>query len=356
MWNNYIGSQIRRANRNLMVMNAVLMAILVVVLVISRRYLYNALAGPFPTTVDAIGGLSDPETLDHYFVSIQGVQAVRAGLQVMDQRVNKYTRAVQSETLAATYFAVRTHGKLLLIKSPAAAPAMSYTGALVTAGKDVKDFYETKLRARNLNFNDVFLPIVLDATSFRAPAYWELGICIPLLLLGLFNLGKGVVRGMDPKNSPVAKALSKYGPPEQIAAGIQNELAQYGNRSPLRHTVLTVSWLLRESYYNLQAVHLNDVVWAYQKVTRHRTNGIPTGTTFGVIVGNRNGKRMECAGKQPEVIKMIEAIHAGVPWIMAGYSAELNTMFAQRPAEFAAMVDQRRNQFYQSRSAGQGRQ
>jgi len=344
MWNNYIGGEIRRSNRNLLIVNAVLVLIVVGIFVLSGRYLYNALAGPFPMTVDGLADIKDPQTASKYFVSLHGVQAREAGLQIMDQRVNKYSRKVTSESLSAVYFAFPVRTKLLLLKSPSTKAGQDYDGALVAVPKDVRDWYNGKLRPRNLEFNDVFMPYMIDATSFRTEAYWLLAICGPLLLLGLYNLFKGVTRASNYASSPIAKQLALIGPPEQVAAAIQNEILQYGNRSPLKGTMLTASWLMRSSFYGLKVSHLNDILWLYQKVTKHTTNGVPTGTTFSVTIGDRNGSRFECGGKQPEVVKFIETVYAGVPWVVTGYSPDLNTKFTKQRAEFAAMVQQRRDQ------------
>jgi hypothetical protein len=349
MWNNYIGSEIRRSNRNLLITNTILVLITGGILAASWRYLYNSLAGPFPVAVDSLAGIKNPGALSQYFVAVHGVQAKDAGLQIMDQRVSKYSRKVTSETLSAVYFAFPVRTKVMLVKSPKTTAAADYEGAIVPVPQDVRDWYQTKMRARNLEFDDVFLPYMLDATSFRTAAYWELALCLPFLALGLFNLFKGITRASNPAASPIAKQLALIGPPEQVAAAIQNEMAQYGNRSTLKGTLLTASWLTRSTPLGLKVMHLNDILWVYQKVTKHSTNGVPTGTTFSVTIGDRAGERFECGGKQPEVVKFIETLYAGVPWVVTGYSAELNTKFTKHRQEFAAIVQQRREQLRQPR-------
>lgn len=350
MWNNYIGNQIRRSNRHLLVMNICLVAILLVILLSTRRYLYNCFAGPAPITADALAAIKDPATIDRYFVSISGVHAVDTGLQSVEKRVNKYTHEVQSETRSASYFATPVGSKMLLIKSPASAAAADYEGALVMPDADVREWFDNQLKPRGGSYDTVFLPYIMDATPFRTLAYVELALCVPLLLLGLYNILKGMKRRSDFNSSPIAKSLSRFGPAPQIAAAIDGELAQYGNRSAMKGVTLTVSWFLRESYYGLKITPANNILWAYQKVTKRRTNGIPTGTTFSAVVADRDGKRIQCSGKQATVTQMIEQIKSVVPWIITGYSADANTMYSKRRNEFAAAVEQRKQEFLRSRS------
>jgi len=55
MWDNIIGRHIRRTNRNLLLTNLALLAVLATVTLLNGRYLVNFLLGPFPAD-DAILG------------------------------------------------------------------------------------------------------------------------------------------------------------------------------------------------------------------------------------------------------------------------------------------------------------
>ncbi len=354
MWNGYIGTQIKRANKHLLVMNSIMVIILLVILACTGRYLYNVFSGPKPMAVSDIAAIKDAGGLSRYYVSVSGVDATDTGLQAVEKKVNKYTHEVESETRSATYFAVRAGDKMLLVKSPSNVAVKDYEGGLKAVDADVRAWFDNELRPRGKSYDDVFLPFVLDASPFTLDAQAELIICIPLLLFGFYNIMKARKRNGNFHASPIAKTLGKFGPAEQVAMSIDGELAQYGDLSPLRGTTLTVSWLIRESYFGLKIIPLSTVLWVYQKVTKRRTNGIHTGTSYGVVFCGADGKRLECGGKQASVVKMLEQSGTVVPWAMKGDSAELNTMFTKRRAEMAAGVEQRRQEFYRARQFQQG--
>ena len=122
MWDNVIGFHIRRCNRNLLLVNAGILAAVFVLGYYAERYIYNCFAGPFPTTEETLAKTTDPKTLRRYFVVLDRLQPLQTDLQYVETNSRKVT---------ATYFAVPIESRLLLIKSPDSTVSSRYQGGLL---------------------------------------------------------------------------------------------------------------------------------------------------------------------------------------------------------------------------------
>lgn len=87
-------------------------------------------------------------------------------------------------------------------------------------------------------------------------------------------------------------------------------------------------------------VLLNDeIVWAYQKTTTHRTNGIKTGTTYSVVLNVINKKKYESqhtfekrqfdlsSGGKDGALEILEYINQVMPWVLLGYDNDISKLY-----------------------------
>src|SRR5579859_1792710 len=168
MWENLIGQHIRRANRNLLVTNLILLAVVAVSIIGAWRYLYNVFAGPFPMANGDLTHVANAGNLSHYYISMKDVTAKDTGLQAVERTRNRYSREVTSEKVTATYYFADLGGQFVLIKSPESSPASSYTGALQEIPSELRSRIQSEvLDPNNLKFEDTFVPFMLDATDFK---------------------------------------------------------------------------------------------------------------------------------------------------------------------------------------------
>ena len=344
MWDNIIGAHIRRCNRNLFAVNLLALIALIACGYGSRRYLYNVFAGPFPTSVEALPA-ADPDALQRYFVSINGVTALKTGVRYVEKK--KYG----GESVKATYFAVKKGDRFLLVKSSEANPKTEYQGSLEPADSKIRGWFNNDLAARRLSYDDVFLPYMLDATGFRAAAYGGLLAGIPLALLALYNLRKAMARMRDFTMSPIYGQLALSGRPEDVAQAIDADFRQSRGACPVSKVDMSQWWMLRKSMFGLDVLPLNDAIWVHQKVTRHYTNGIPTGRTFAAIVSDRHGRQFAFVGREKKVMALMTTLVERLPWIAMGYSAEMENLFRSQLTQFVAAIDQRRATAAQARCA-----
>jgi hypothetical protein len=338
----------------LLLVNAGILAALLIWGYRADRYLYNCLAGPFTISQDELLRVINPRDMFRYFVTVDGLKPLETGLQNIEQTEDKYTHEVKSKKVTATYFAARVHDKLLLIKSPDATAVASYRGALLPVAADVHSWFQKELLdEKKLSFYSVFLPFFVDATSFRSNAYISLAVAVPIGLLAAYNVKRAITRMNDMQMSPIYKWLEHYDvPPAAVSHMIEQELKAGGTTISVGSLRLTSSWLLNRTFFHLDVVHLNEIVWIYQKVTKHYHNFIPTGKSYGVIVSDKWGRQIEVdlgRGKAKEdAPSFLHNLGSRIPWVVAGYSDELKRHYAKNRADFVAEVDERRKAFIRS--------
>ena len=87
---------------------------------------------------------------------------------------------------------------------------------------------------------------------------------------------------------------------------------------------------------------LNDIVWAYKKVTKRSVNFIPTGKSYTAIIIGRHRQRIEHSMSQKKVDALLTELASRVPWAVYGFNADLDNVWKKDPGGFVAAVDSRR--------------
>ena len=92
------------------------------------------------------------------------------------------------------------------------------------------------------------------------------------------------------------------------------------------------------------AIATEDIVWAYPKVTKHYHNGIPTVKTYSAMVRDSKGQSMEVSGKKDSVPKLLESLERRMPWILVGYTKELEALWQKQKPPFFQLMERRRTE------------
>lgn len=96
---------------------------------------------------------------------------------------------------------------------------------------------------------------------------------------------------------------------------------------------------------------VNDaIVWAYQKTTTHRTNGIKTGTSYSVSLNVINKEKYESQHRfekkqfdlavagEKNAREVLGYINQTMPWVMLGYDNDLNRLYHNNCQEFLEIL------------------
>ena len=100
-------------------------------------------------------------------------------------------------------------------------------------------------------------------------------------------------------------------------------------------------------------MHLNEIVWVHQKVTKHSVNFIPTGKSFAILIYDANGRTVEVdAGRRSEqkISGFASALQTRIPWVAFGYSNELKNLYKKSRRDFVETVRARRIEYLQKKA------
>ncbi|HEX7286869.1 MAG TPA: DUF6709 family protein [Candidatus Angelobacter sp.] len=344
----WVENEAMRANRNLLKVNGLILAGVLLVGGLEHRYLYNFFTGCARIDAYELASLTSPSQRTRNFVTVTGARAVRTGYRDVEQRVEKSTGRVISSTVKDEYILLRTGGKLLLVKALPGAEKLDYSGELVATKESVRRDLLGQLSAQDPALAAMVLPFTLNAADYRNQGIASLIIGVPLLLLTGWNFLKGLRRNNDAQSSPTWRGVAAYGPAEQVSARIEQEQPGAVNYGRLQ---IMNSWLVSRSYFKTRVCALDDLVWAYKKVTKHSVNFIPTGKTYSVILCTRRKEQFMEQMKEAQVDAFLQALLQRAPWSAVGFNQTLAGMWRRNKAEFIAMVDTRR-QKATSASAG----
>src|ERR687886_124524 len=106
MRDGFIGQQIRRSNRNLLLTNLGLLLVPLAIGLISPRYWHNFFQGPFPIEQQNLLSIKNSDIEEKYFLTVEGEKSIKTGLQEITKRVRKGSGTVISENTSADYVAL----------------------------------------------------------------------------------------------------------------------------------------------------------------------------------------------------------------------------------------------------------
>jgi hypothetical protein len=354
MWDNVIGMQVRRANRNLAATNVVLLLAVGAAGLLSWRYLDSFLRGPFPLSASALAAAGDPAGLAHEYVTLQGTRQADTGVAEVQQQVDASTGAVTSEATVAHYLALLDGGQLVVVKARDAAPhQLSFTGVLRPLPADIAARVVQAAEAQAGAVGPRFAPVMLDATGdFRQAGWIGLAIALPLLALGVWNLWRVAAR-QDPEAHPSVQALARYGAPQSVAEAIESEMRGGESETVGGHTTLTAHWLLYRTIYGFSVVSLAELVWLYEKVTTTKYMGvIPMGKRREAVLLDAKRKVVRIGGRKGVVESLLQQAGARAPWAAAGFSAQIQQAAQKDFPALAAAVAARRAGAQAGRAGG----
>jgi hypothetical protein len=236
-----VDQNIRRCNRNLLITGAIIVLAVLGLAAFNARYLYNFFLGPFVVDGPALATSANPAAATKYFVTLKGDEVIETGFHQVRKQVNKYTRAVTSETVTSDYVALGVGNRLLVIKSPTGHTGAEFTGALVEIPENINSQFISEVERQQQGMRGVFLPVMLDATDFRGPGYWGLGIGVPLLAFGVWSLAKAGKRMANHDAHPVIGSLARFGPPRNIVTAIDAEAKNGAQITSIGRLTLTPS-------------------------------------------------------------------------------------------------------------------
>jgi hypothetical protein len=337
----WVENEARRANRNLLLVNGGILAIIILVIAGNYRYCANFVLGAQSISSAELAALTSPEQRWRNFVSVSGTKSVNTDYRDVVNHMEG-SRIVSTE-IKDEYIFLRVGEKILLVKADPGKEKLEYSGELVATTDRVKEDLLRPLATEDPDVASAVLPFTLNAADYRSNGYVMLMIGLPLLALALWNCLKAMRRISEIQLSPVWKHLAVYGNAEQLSQQIEAELQpavirKYGKLQ------IAQQWMVRRKTFSTWVSPITDLVWVYKKVTKHSVNFIPTGKTYSVVLVGRHRQRIEEQMKEKAVNEMLGDLTARVPWALFGFTQDLEKAWQKDPAGVIAAVDSRYQQ------------
>jgi hypothetical protein len=335
MWDDFISRQIRRTNRNLLIFGSVILAGLGLLLAGGWRDTYNFLFGPFPIQNSDLVSIWNPDVPKRFFLKVEGEETFRTGMREVD--ANNHAK------IRAELVALVVDKRLLLVKTPSDNQQVQFTGTLTPIPPEVFNGVVHEWDQKHPDRKGAYLPFMLDATGFRkGDNLWVAAAAVGFGLLGLVLVGIPIRRRLQPENHPLLKQLAKYGMLQDVQMRIDSEIRSEGGGEKFGAMQITTNWLIHAAACKTNVMATRDVVWAYPKITKHYHNGIPTGKTYSAIIRDAKGQSLEISGKKDSVPKLLESLQRRMPWVLVGFSKDLEALWLKEKPKFFQLIEQRR--------------
>jgi|GEM_PF-3127065 len=105
-----------------------------------------------------------------------------------------------------------------------------------------------------------------------------------------------------------------------------------------KNVIITKSWLFNKVAADTYLFPLNRVVWVYQSVTKHYTNGIRSGTTYAVNLCFNDGEMQTITSTKKQVDDLQAFISARCPNAILAFSDDLKNLWAIDKEEFCRIA------------------
>ncbi len=205
-------------------------------------------------------------------------------------------------------------------------------------------YYHEALGYDEMNAQDqeLFLPYCLQAGKIGSQ---DLSSLVIFTIFAVLFLGLALFFLIRALSGSSQKMLKQYC---GAHVGADEKIEQfYRTTKPVNGLRVNHNYLLG-STADGNAIFLtpDDLVWAYTHVTRTRMYGVITvGKTYVVALRTRNRKQyMHGVKNEGQAKAVLEKIHETWPWVLIGYSGEMDEAYRKNLPAVLRAVDERRNE------------
>ncbi len=315
-----LDKEMGRCNRNLLLVNAFILGLLLFFAFVGQKYWYNFAFGPFTCETDTLFSTNNAATLQKQFVVLKGEKTLDTGKAEIYETFDRKTGELKDREVRGYYLLLRSGDKAVIIKSPIVTQAVSFEGKLVPVPADI---FQLVVKPYPEDLQKRFSAIMLDVSSgYRQQGFIMLFFGLPLLGISCWNLRKWNIRRSESEQHPIIKNLAKQGEARDLAPKLNEEMLSPDKKTFGGITVLR-NWIIGRFPFTLDIINFDQLVWVYRLETRHSINFIPTGTSVELVIMTKDKKQHKFSCNKNQANDAIAEIFERAPWIYAGYSDEL---------------------------------
>ena len=213
--------------------------------------------------------------------------------------------------------------------------AESFTGTLADAPYEVHEGLLEETDGSGLMVSD----LMLEATGSLFGALVYCLFFAAIAGTGLFFIVKGVLRISRPASHPALKRLGADSDIDLVIERVERDACTHGHRVGQSVCIGRDYYLTGLSGLSLTINRIEDIFWAYRKVTRTKAYGLVTvAKNHAVVTGVRGGKLIEATMREKQVDEVLLALQERNARIVPGYSAQLQVLWQKNWQAFETLL------------------
>ena len=226
-----------------------------------------------------------------------------------------------------------------LLTGASQTPGESFTvrGTILPLSGESLDFYHQVVGYDDWTAEEqqMFLPLVLKADylgSMDQSGTWLLTAGAGVALFAAVWMLAGALTGR------YQKRIRAYCKASESPEAMLEQLETFYQSTEPVNGVRTGRWMMFETGGKTTVLDAENVAWAYMRTVQHRTNGIPTGKTHGLVVRTRDKKMYEISMKKQDMVyETLDAVQRAMPHVVVGYTARLEQIYNTRLEDFVRL-------------------
>jgi hypothetical protein len=184
---------------------------------------------------------------------------------------------------------------------------------------------------------DYFAPYIINMKASRTVQQVFVGIGLLAVLAAVLRICFSVYTMSDYTRSKKYKKLDNggVGSAERVNSSISAEFERGEFRINKPYMKMSANWMAFTKFSDFSVYRKSDMLWVYKTITRHRTNGIPTGKTYTVTLRFADKQTETIPAKNERVAdEIVQTIITNCPGAVAGYSKELESQYNSNAEPF----------------------
>lgn len=219
------------------------------------------------------------------------------------------------------------------------------TGRVVSMSGESKKFYNEFVNELGWEpeEEELFIPYMVmtgSAAGGFTGNFIFLGIVAALIIIfGIYLLVRGITGG-------ALKGIKKYCEATGNAEAAMQRLERfYAQTQPVEGIRISPEFIMVQTSSSVMVNDASKILWVYQHIVRHYTNGIPSGKTYSIMIWMTDGTKMDIPMKgKKKAEKALDYIGRCLPYIFFGFDDQIQAAYNQNRQGLIQAVTERRAQ------------
>ncbi len=333
---NFAKKQVKRINRNKIILMIILIACVATMILAFAPSLGSLYSGThtFKTAKEAQALMDDGKE----FVSI-----------TVDELYDTGYSCKENDKIVYRYYIFWADDKFIMCKVDKDLTEEIYEDYELSGKLEKATGMESDVISKlKLESGDSSSVVTFYLNSEYSRIWAQIGVAIGVLLI-VIMFGVVIKAVINMSNYQGNKFFKKMGADEASAERlnqiISSLFASGMTSKKIQQMNIMGEWIISTSFMGFTVCNKDDIVWMYKSVTKHRTNGIPTGKTYGLVLRGKNKEHIGLSAKSDKVAdEMLQELYAEMPCVIMGYSDELSELYEKQTAGFLEMREKYRQE------------